>query len=105
MDARLGSLSDQVQGFISGIKDGVHTPPTVLQQIPGVADTLVDTTVRAHNAHVDTTNGLYGTNFQHFERQGGNGGQSGMIRARDAQGKLHEAPAGTALPTGWKLEK
>lgn len=27
-----------------------------------------------------------------------------MIRARDAQGKLHEAPAGTALPAGWKLE-
>lgn len=29
----------------------------------------------------------------------------GTIRARDAQGKLHEAPAGTALPQGWKLEK
>ncbi len=29
----------------------------------------------------------------------------GMIRARDPQGNLHEAPAGTALPAGWKLEK
>jgi len=29
----------------------------------------------------------------------------GMIRARDQQGKLHEAPAGTALPPGWTLEK
>ncbi|MDO8632351.1 MAG: hypothetical protein Q7R41_17855 [Phycisphaerales bacterium] len=29
---------------------------------------------------------------------------SGTIRARDAQGKLHEAPAGTALPAGWKVE-
>lgn len=28
-----------------------------------------------------------------------------MIRARDPQGKLHEAPAGTALPAGWKEEK
>jgi hypothetical protein len=27
-----------------------------------------------------------------------------MIRARDPQGKLHEAPAGTPLPQGWKLE-
>lgn len=33
---------------------------------------------------------------------GGSGG--GTIRARDAQGVLHEAPAGTTLPTGWKLE-
>lgn len=31
-------------------------------------------------------------------------GASGMIRARDPQGVLHEAPAGTALPKGWKLE-
>lgn len=30
--------------------------------------------------------------------------QQGMIRARDSQGKLHEAPAGTPLPQGWKLE-
>lgn len=30
---------------------------------------------------------------------------SGMIQARDPQGKLHQAPAGTALPAGWKLEQ
>lgn len=29
----------------------------------------------------------------------------GTIRARDPQGKLHEAPAGTKLPEGWTLEK
>jgi len=29
----------------------------------------------------------------------------GMIRARDPQGNLHEAPAGTPLPAGWKEEK
>lgn len=28
----------------------------------------------------------------------------GMIRARDASGKLHEAKKGTKLPEGWKLE-
>lgn len=39
-----------------------------------------------------------------FERgQTQSGGQ--MIRARDPQGKLHEAPAGTPLPSGWKEEK
>lgn len=28
----------------------------------------------------------------------------GTIKARDPQGNLHEAPAGTSLPAGWKLE-
>ena len=32
-------------------------------------------------------------------------GTTTMIRARDKQGKLHEAPAGTPLPEGWTLEK
>ena len=32
------------------------------------------------------------------------GGQKKMIRARDPQGVLHEAPAGTPLPQGWKSE-
>lgn len=30
--------------------------------------------------------------------------KQGTIRARDAAGKLHEAPAGTPLPAGWKPE-
>lgn len=32
------------------------------------------------------------------------GDMGNTIRARDAQGVLHEAPAGTALPAGWKQE-
>jgi hypothetical protein len=36
---------------------------------------------------------------------GGEGaGKSGTVRARDPQGNLHEAPAGTPLPAGWKVE-
>lgn len=31
-------------------------------------------------------------------------GAGGTIRARDPQGNLHEAAAGTTLPAGWKLE-
>lgn len=31
-------------------------------------------------------------------------GTGGTIRARDPNGKLHEAPAGTPLPAGWKAE-
>lgn len=30
---------------------------------------------------------------------------SGKIRARDPQGNLHEAAAGTPLPAGWKIER
>jgi len=33
------------------------------------------------------------------------GGAGNTIRARDPQGNLHEAPAGTALPAGWKAER
>ncbi len=32
------------------------------------------------------------------------GAKPAMVRARDPQGKLHEAPAGTPLPAGWKAE-
>jgi len=32
------------------------------------------------------------------------GAQGGSIYARDPQGKLHQAPAGTPLPQGWKVE-
>lgn len=48
---------------------------------------------------------------QQFQRMKGGGaapaaapGGGGMMRARDPQGNLHEAPAGTPLPAGWKLE-
>ena len=34
----------------------------------------------------------------------GNAAQGGVIRARDPQGVLHEAPAGTPIPAGWKAE-
>lgn len=34
----------------------------------------------------------------------GQNNQGGVIYARDPQGKLHSAPAGTALPAGWKQE-
>lgn len=33
------------------------------------------------------------------------GGGGGVIYARDPQGKLHQAPAGTALPKGWTIQK
>lgn len=36
---------------------------------------------------------------------GSNAAKGDTIRARDPQGKLHEAPKGTALPQGWTVEK
>ncbi len=51
---------------------------------------------------------MYGSQFSNTgaaNRGGGSGGTpQGMIRARDPQGHLHEAPAGTALPKGWTLQ-
>lgn len=51
-----------------------------------------------------------GENPNPSENNGGNGGGSPtntptVIYARDPQGKLHQAPAGTPLPQGWKEEK
>jgi hypothetical protein len=34
---------------------------------------------------------------------GGSSAPAGMIEATDPQGQIHHAPAGTALPAGWKL--
>lgn len=34
---------------------------------------------------------------------GGGGGSGRMIRARDPQGNIHEAPEGTPLPQGWSV--
>lgn len=36
---------------------------------------------------------------------GGNKPSGGLIYARDPQGQLHSAPAGTKLPAGWKADK
>jgi len=41
-----------------------------------------------------------------MEKSGNSGSAGGgMIQARDQQGKLHQAPAGTPLPQGWTVEK
>jgi hypothetical protein len=41
----------------------------------------------------------------HPDLTGKKGAAPNVIYARDPQGKLHQAPAGTALPTGWKQEQ
>ena len=46
--------------------------------------------------------------FQHDVQNTNEAGQSeggAPIYARDPQGKLHQAPAGTKLPDGWKQEQ
>jgi hypothetical protein len=72
-----------------------------------VVNTLKRDMANRHRAYQDDINvirGRLGASPQESPEPGG-GTQGGMIRARDPQGKLHEAPAGTALPQGWTLEK
>ena len=45
-----------------------------------------------------------GKAYDEYYGQAPSNGGTGTIRARDPQGKLHEAPAGTPLPKGWKQE-
>lgn len=47
---------------------------------------------------------IVGTMHDLAKAKGLEGAQGGTIRALDPQGVLHEAPAGTALPAGWKAQ-
>jgi hypothetical protein len=81
------------------------------EQIQGVIDTnhhLMDQ--KAVEMMNQYESGMQGK--PDFGKGAGSGGKtpapaaspSGMIRARDPQGNLHEAPKGTPLPKGWKAE-
>lgn len=78
-----GMRSAQGAEQIKHLLDQHHTPESLIAAIKGLSK---------FSEHFMANEGRTGTT----------GG--GTMRARDAQGVLHEAPAGTALPAGWKLE-
>ena len=115
----LGSAADRLQGFIADIGSGQKVPDRVLQELPGVIDTLAATSTRAHNAHVDTTNGLYQTTFPKLPENSSTAATSGgalpqgkgqVIDTQTAQ-KYFDAAGGDkakarqlAIQNGWKLQ-
>lgn len=78
-----------MQGAVDAVMNGFHNSPEAMQRALE--------TVRSSAKTFSNAVGEKG--------EPGIGGIPGwVIRARDPQGKLHEAPAGTALPAGWKKE-
>jgi hypothetical protein len=105
-------FTQQEQNLILGARNAGNALMAVGQKVVGEGQPLtpeqranmvavIDMHGKAAQAHLDGMK-------QGAAGQGGgqgSGAQGGStIRARDPQGKLHEAPAGTALPAGWKPE-
>jgi hypothetical protein len=85
-----GMRSVQGAQHIKDLLDRRHTPESLAATIKG----LNDFSTRFVEANTPRNSGGGST--------GGGGGKT--IRARDPQGNLHEAAAGTPLPAGWKIE-
>lgn len=98
-----GSLLDKIQGKLQGWVEGQPIPADVLKDMKSLHDTLAESALAKHSREVQSINNSYGSSFEPMKFQAAK--PSAPIRARDPQGKLHEAPAGTTLPAGWKLEK
>ncbi len=95
-----GSAYDNIVGWLGKAAVGQPIPKNILDNMQTMHETLLSGAVKKHNLNVRSINGTRGTQFPEEPAPQ----TSGTIRARDPQGKLHEAPAGTALPAGWKQE-
>lgn len=97
-----GSALDKVEGWISGKTEGQPIPPDVLKGIREIGDMQAKSARRNYENKVKITNAATGAKLQPVDLSPSAASQ--MVRARDPQGVLHEAPAGTPLPAGWKAE-
>jgi hypothetical protein len=93
-----GVLSDSARHEV----EGLIGPNASLKQIFSAANILKQDMANRHQAYQQQIAEIRG---RAGATPSGTQPGGGMIRARDPQGKLHEAPAGTALPQGWKLEQ
>ncbi len=102
-----GSVYDRVSGWIKGAttEEG-PIPAAVLKGMSEIADLQEQLANQKHQMEVNILNSKTGAKVKpvDFSTVGAGPTAPKTIRARDVQGKLHEAPAGTALPAGWKLE-
>lgn len=94
-----GVLSDSARHEV----EGLIKPNATLAQIVSAAKILKTDMGNRHDSYQQQIDAIKARgNPQATQAQPAPGG---MIQARDPQGKLHQAPAGTALPAGWKLEQ
>lgn len=100
--AGAGSLWDNIMGKLGKLKAGQPIPKDVQDDSIKLAKILQSNAYKTYkDAHTSAVKRYGLTDEEPIAEPGG----GANIKARDPQGKLHEAPAGTALPSGWTLEK
>ena len=114
------SLKAKAQAFQLDPSKGFALTPAQRQQVTGLL-TTVQQRVSAKSKVLDEERANLANSDDPMEHRrivmraqkrlmdadaagGGGTQQGGSIYARDPQGKLHQAPAGTPLPQGWKVE-
>lgn len=91
-----GRMSDKLFDHFETMFDaGKQTPENMIQALTVAQEWLTDY----------ANMGEPGSPVGNKPAATGGGTPSGDIYARDEKGKLHKAPAGTALPSNWKPEK
>jgi hypothetical protein len=104
----LNVIKSALTGEISKVFKGGQATDAEIKEVQGPFDAAnspaqlrgaIQNAVRLMNSKRDALRQQY----EAGKKAQPNFGKS-MIRARDPQGQLHEAPEGTALPPGWKLE-
>lgn len=98
--AGAGSAFDRLAGKIGKWTTGASIPKDVLNDLEAMHGEFAKNAAANYDRKLQSVNQNYHSNFKAVP--GASGAKT--IRARDPQGKLHEAPAGTPLPAGWKLE-
>ena len=108
-----GSLVQRINGALGKATGEGPLSQQLKDDMAKLVDIYTDAKYASYKKQTDYTKKLHGLDPQKTPVLSKDGSIEGeaptqsapkMIRARDPQGKLHEAPEGTALPPGWKLE-
>lgn len=102
--AGAGSALDKITGFLGKQASGTSIPPDVLKDMSTVSESYRQNAATKFQRDLDVTNHFYGSNFTVPDSLKQASGGS-VIYARDPQGVLHKASAGTPLPANWKPDK
>ena len=99
-----GSLVDRLEGAIGKAVSGQSIPPQILDAMQQFHAGIAGSAQQAYQNNLARVKQRTGADLQPLVLPNTPGSATATIRARDPQGHLHEAPAGTALPAGWKAE-
>lgn len=114
--AAVSTMQNTVIQLRTGAQMSEHEAARILNEVPNVNLPPATFVAKAKQAEKyfqewlkNRANVAYGrTTTQEVDRMVNPGGAAssggaGMVRARDPQGNIHEAPAGTVVPDGWEV--